>query len=394
MVAFLCCLVVLTVSAAPRPGDPAPPLDLEQLLQAPEGTAGTWDALRGNVVILEFWATWCGPCITGMPLFNEKVRHFEGRPVRFLSITDEAPEVVEAFLEQRELAGWVGLDTDRSAFEAYGVGGIPTTIVVDREGRVALRTSPRQINKPLIEALISGRRVTLETPEAGKVPPPPEAVRTAGLPAGNPLHSVSIVPVDIREHAMNRGGKPQKDVQPTHLIAKGVTLRSLIELAWDVPRSAIETGIAWGPQLFDVTAYAAGRPYAWREALAGALISTFDLDVARVAQPREVLVLTAPGPPASGLTPATAGDAMSTGGGRLGMTNKGIDDLAHLIALSLRRRVINETGLAGAWSCELHWDRLRPESIHDAIESHLGLRLAPAVRELDLLLVERSVGDF
>jgi len=379
--------------AAPRAGDPAPALDLERLLQAPDGASVSWDALRGNVVVLEFWATWCGPCITGLPLFNEKVQQFADRPVRFISISDEAPDVVQAFLGQRALEGWIGIDTDRSVFEGYGIGGIPTTIIVDPEGRVALRTSPRQITDSLLAALIEGRKVTLETPEAGSVPAVPDAVREAGVPAGNPLYNVSIVPVDIREHATKRGGKPAQDVQPTYLIAKGVTLRTLIEMAWDVPRSAIETGIAWGPQLFDVTAYAAGRPYAWRAALAGALVSTFELDVRRVAQPRQVLVLTAPRAAGPGLTPSSAGDHMSTGGGRLGMQNKSMDDLAQLVALSTRQRVINETGLAGNWNCELTWDRLRPESIYEEIEGQLGLRLERATRELDLLLVERAVGD-
>ena len=59
--AFLCPLSDLAQQppASPEVGDPPPAITLQQLLQAPEGSLASWEALRGKVVVLEFWATWC-----------------------------------------------------------------------------------------------------------------------------------------------------------------------------------------------------------------------------------------------------------------------------------------------------------------------------------------------
>ena len=92
----------------PQVGEPAPAIELEGLLHAPEGD------LKGNVVVLEFWATWCGPCIAAIPHLNALTEEFKGKPVRFISVTDEDETKVRKFLEKRTMSSWIGLDTDRS----------------------------------------------------------------------------------------------------------------------------------------------------------------------------------------------------------------------------------------------------------------------------------------
>src|SRR5262245_46570784 len=65
-------------------GEPAPPLTLERLLQAPAGAKADWSALRGHVVVLEFWATWCVPCVRAVPHLNDLAEQFKDQPVQFL----------------------------------------------------------------------------------------------------------------------------------------------------------------------------------------------------------------------------------------------------------------------------------------------------------------------
>jgi len=92
-----------SAGAAPRAGEAAPELGLEQVLQAPSGTEASWEKLGGKVVVLEFWATWCAPCIAAIPHLNELADHFKGKPVQFIAITDEKADVVEGFLKKRAM---------------------------------------------------------------------------------------------------------------------------------------------------------------------------------------------------------------------------------------------------------------------------------------------------
>jgi len=88
---FCSVISVFAQEPASRPvvGNPAPPLGLEKLLQAPEGTSANWKSLEGKIVILEFWAAWCGPCVAAIPHINKLADEFKNKPVAFTSVTSE-----------------------------------------------------------------------------------------------------------------------------------------------------------------------------------------------------------------------------------------------------------------------------------------------------------------
>ena len=93
---------------------------------------------KGHVVVLDFWATWCGPCIRSLPGMIETMAQFPSDQVRFVALNQaEAPEQVKRFLETR---GWklaVALDAGQDVARQYGVDGIPHTVIVGPDGKVA-----------------------------------------------------------------------------------------------------------------------------------------------------------------------------------------------------------------------------------------------------------------
>jgi thiol-disulfide isomerase/thioredoxin len=161
----LLCLPVGTVRAAgPKVGDKPPLLQAAALLQAPPGARLDAASLRGKVLVLEFWATWCGPCVAEISHLNELADKFKDRPVQFVAITAEDETVIKPFLAKRPIHAWVALDTDRAMNKAYGITGIPCTVLVGKDGRIAAITHPVMLKEEHIKALLAGKKIDLKPP--------------------------------------------------------------------------------------------------------------------------------------------------------------------------------------------------------------------------------------
>lgn len=136
---------VRTGVTLPAPADREPaPVDREvQVLGEDDGTVTSLADYAGEVVVLNFWASWCGPCREEQPDLNEAVVALEGLPVSFLgvNIDDTVPNAL-AHVREFEIPYPSLFDPSvayAAEFGAVGPRSIPTTIMIDHEGRVAAR---------------------------------------------------------------------------------------------------------------------------------------------------------------------------------------------------------------------------------------------------------------
>ncbi len=122
-----------------------------------EGGERSLSDLRGRVVLLHFWATWCGPCVDAIPHDNDLLGRYgpEGLVVLGMNLDRDAAEVGR-FLEDNDVCYPV-LRVDADTRRAYEVSSLPTTVLVDREGRVRRRQIGfRPEDLPALEARIRG----------------------------------------------------------------------------------------------------------------------------------------------------------------------------------------------------------------------------------------------
>ena len=144
------CLVLLLALALPlagcqsetTPEGPAAPIaegDAYRDFTVPLADGGefTLSDHEGKVILLNFWATWCGPCVGEMPAF-EQLQETYGEDLVLLAVNSgEDEETVKGFLEETGYTFRVGLDLDYTVFSLYPSEFIPYTVVIGTDGKVA-----------------------------------------------------------------------------------------------------------------------------------------------------------------------------------------------------------------------------------------------------------------
>lgn len=120
--------------ARPLPGQPAPDFTLTLL----DGATLTLSELRGQPVLVNFWATWCPPCEEEAPVLQSTWEAYQDRGVVFVGVVyQDDRAAVERFIEEYGLTYPIGPDVGEQIATAYGITGIPETFIIDPDGKVA-----------------------------------------------------------------------------------------------------------------------------------------------------------------------------------------------------------------------------------------------------------------
>jgi len=136
----------------PNPVQAAKPFEVEtpdkQLLRLSE--------LKGKVVFLNFWATWCKPCEEEMPSMQRLYERYRNQGLVVLAISADTGGAaqVAAYLKKHNLTFPVGLDPQASVASLYGVWSVPSTFIIDKRGnRAYFANGPREWDRPPARAL-------------------------------------------------------------------------------------------------------------------------------------------------------------------------------------------------------------------------------------------------
>jgi thiol-disulfide isomerase/thioredoxin len=127
------------------------------------GQSVSMKALQGKVVVIDFWATWCGPCVAEMPKMKELYAKYKDQGVEFIGISLDQPDVgldkLKKFVEEKEIAWpqyYMGKGWDSEFSQSWGVNAIPCVFIVDANGNLH-STEARGKLDTLIPELIKKR---------------------------------------------------------------------------------------------------------------------------------------------------------------------------------------------------------------------------------------------
>ena len=146
----LCFLLLLLLSLAPaaaqddmksytRAGQPMPAFSFTTL----DGKRTSIEELKGKVVYVNFWATWCPPCVVEMPRMEREVwRRYKSSPDFFMVAIarEQTADEIAPFMKENRLTFPVAPDPEREVYRLFGNGGIPRSYVVGRDGRILFQS--------------------------------------------------------------------------------------------------------------------------------------------------------------------------------------------------------------------------------------------------------------
>jgi len=123
--------VSMDSTQSPQIGELAPDFYFE----TPEGGATSLSELKGSPVLVNFWATWCGPCVHEMPFIQQVYEERQGEELALLAINiGESPSQAADFMQSYGFSFPVLLDSQAAVAQRYNIQYIPTTFLIDKEG--------------------------------------------------------------------------------------------------------------------------------------------------------------------------------------------------------------------------------------------------------------------
>jgi uncharacterized protein (TIGR03435 family) len=140
-------------------GDKAPKINItDYILNIPKDKN-----IEGKFIVLEFWATWCAPCLSAVPHLNELHDNFKNRKdLLFLSMTYEKPEKTKRTLEKIPFKTVVVSDQTKLNEANFNVDEIPHTVLIDNKGVIRWIGIPTELNSSIIENFLNGTNISKE----------------------------------------------------------------------------------------------------------------------------------------------------------------------------------------------------------------------------------------
>jgi uncharacterized protein (TIGR03435 family) len=389
-VALRCSLITLvavllgTVSlwAYPKKGTPAPPLDTLKLLQAPLGVRANWASLKGKVVVLEFWATWCSPCVASLPHLNQLVESLDPAKFQFISIDDEDPKAVQTFLTKKKMSGWVGVDASGGVFHLYGVEARPTTILVDGNGKIVAVTDIDSVSAVDLLAVAEGKNVAFK---------PATEITEASVPSSpdgdRPLFSVSV------SNASPDAKTVRAKHPPTGTDLLGEDADSLMTDVFNIfgNRYVLKDPLPEGR--YDVRVNSVDVPQTVSDSVVQqAVLAALHLQIQTKTVTRPAYILRATDASKKLLSPSASTHAVKRGSWHNGflLMNGTMDDLAYVLATGLENPVLNETDIDGTYDARFQAAGGDVDSVNKVLKETLGLELVPGNQEMSITVLEVS----
>lgn len=338
--------------------------------------------------MIEFWATWCGSCISEIPRLNRLADQLSNEPIVFVSITDDSEEQLKGFLKSTPMKSWIALDSTRANWSAFDIHSIPTTVIVGPDGGLVAHTRPNNLTAQVLRDVVNQKTVSLPSLETRNSNLDWDRDEIDWKDGVSPISEVIIKPISTA--TTGSWLRPEKN----YLTADGAPLQVLVLVAyqtdpfhldWRIPRPE-------KPQNYRVAARVPkGREQQLLPLFQNALGATFGLQARWQRLEKDVYVLRSVASEKPKLTVAKPETSVffHANKGRATAKRQPLSKLSDFLCnFVVHAPVVDETGLLGEYDWELPYQPGQPNMTLQAVKDRFGLELVKARRSINILVVE------
>jgi uncharacterized protein (TIGR03435 family) len=374
-------------------GNSSPNLVFEKIINFNQSSATLAD-FKGKVVILDFWATWCSPCIKSLPELEALQIKYKS-DLQVITITSDPTERIEKFLSKKPLKLPVVIDEQRKLATVFPHRTIPHTIVIDKSGIVRAITSSSQITEEIIGKVISGQEINIT-----------EKKEVMDFDPSKPLsgnenftYQITITPFQEGYPSFSNIHTGEGIYKNRRIYATNLVAQSLFEVAYLFPvsiRTIVEVKdlnkMKWNKDnaiCFELTVPEKLSEQRF-EIMKQHLELYFDYKAVIEERQRKVNVLRQlKNSPKDVLTKSSdkTETYASYGGKGLSMKNSPLSKLAEFLESQLDIPVVDETNLIEKYDLELAWYNENPQQIHQELKK-IGLELVSEERKIKVLVIK------
>jgi thiol-disulfide isomerase/thioredoxin len=153
ILSLLLSFAMQTTYAQFKNGDTVPDLQFRTLLNAPVNSSSL-SLLKGKIVLIEFWATWCGSCLVAMPHLKALQAKYP-KTLQVIAVTDETKKRAGLYIKAKPSNFWFAVDTGRKVADLFPHQLIPHSILIGADGKFIAATDPEAITEKVIDSLLS-----------------------------------------------------------------------------------------------------------------------------------------------------------------------------------------------------------------------------------------------
>jgi len=387
----ICCFIyVLDVNGQEvlRVGQKAPDLKLAFLDGKPVAKPIAIDQFKGKVVVLDFWGTWCGPCIKALPHMKAIVDSLQGQPFEFINISDEPKRKVDEGIKRRNLvlAGKNGIDSMSQTTKSYFARPIPAIYLINSEGIIAAYLdNPYALTTRVLKGVLEGKPVSSKTiKRRGNANWDEELIAEAREQRKEiqfvlePVNSISV---------------PDKIIGETDRIScEGVFLSDLVNYLTDVPSWNFQWGLPEDRKMYRLSFYVHGQSLSIaKKILLDILRHKYSFSVSNMTEIKDVYVLKRTG----SADPANFGsttEERKPGTWMMDEFNLNSVDFETLATVLMAssgfggKPVVNETGIKGSVYINIKWEHGNEQSWREALKK-CGLSYKLERRQINIVSI-------